>query len=253
MIILCSLSSFTSGRILRDILSEMRGEKVKLTAHPENLIRKKLFPNVRYGNSFGEFNKDTSLNSPEFIRLCSNKLTFSKYLEEKFYTPIYSRSTENLTDDLFPVLIRQNLSLSGGKGIILCKDRKSFNENWRNNYWTKYVYTDYELRVHVLGGNIIKIFRKEPMEEMELPIRNNQTCHFSIRNIEKYPKLTNLINDLEEYFKSSSLNYGFYALDIGWDSKSKKYFIFEANSAPGLNEHTATEYAEYINESLEVK
>lgn len=250
--LLCNLTSFTSGKILRDILSEMRGEKVKLTTYPENLMRKKLIPNIRYGSSGGIFNADTHLNSSEFIRLCSNKLVFSRYLGENFYTPTYIRDTESLTDDLFPVLIRQNLSLSGGKGIILCKDRNEFTANWRNNYWTKYIYTDYELRVHVLGGNIVKIFKKELVEDAELPIRNNATCHFSIRNIEKYPKLTALVNSLEEYFKSSNLRYGFYALDIGWDSKSKKYFIFEANSAPGLNEHTATEYAEYINENLEV-
>jgi hypothetical protein len=38
----------------------------------------------------------------------------------------------------------------------------------------------------------------------------------------------------------------FFALDLGWDNNKKEYLVFEANSAPGLNEHTADIYADFI-------
>jgi hypothetical protein len=47
------------------------------------------------------------------------------------------------------------------------------------------------------------------------------------------------------------VNYdNYYAADIGWDSNRKEYFIFEFNSAPGLNENTAKVYAEFLAERI---
>lgn len=252
--ILCNSFSFPSGRILKELILNSTGEKVRLTSRPERLEHLKTFPSVRYGNSFGNFNKDTSLNSKDFIRLCSSKLSFSNLLSENnLYTPAYTKSLDTLTDDIFPVLIRQSLSLSGGRGIILCKNREEFNANNRHNYWTKYIPTEFELRVHIIGGKIARIFRKDLEEEAEFPIRNNQTCHFALKESEKYPKLVDVVNNLNNVFNSNNLNFGFYALDVGWDKSKKQYFIFEANSAPGLNEHTAELYANFIVENLKTE
>ena len=246
--ILSSKYSFTSAKILRGLMEEISGERIRLTTKPERLKT----VSVRYGNSFGKFTKDTIVNSPVFISYCANKLAFSKLLlENGFYTPEYKKLKQDLE---FPVLIRETLSGSGGKGIILCRDLEEFNSSWVRGFWTKYIKTAFELRVHVLDGNIVRIFRKDEMESSEFPIRNNVTCHFSLKNPEKYPKLGTLISNLHGLFNDErfNMNAKFYALDIGWDAIKKEYFIFEANSAPGLNEHTANLYAEFILNNMEV-
>jgi len=226
-------------------MKEISGQKIRLTTKPERLTK----VDVRYGNSFGKFDKDTLLNSPEFISCCSNKLAFSQLLlSNGFYTPEYHKLKQDLE---FPALIRETLTGSGGKGIILCKDLDEFNNNWVRGFWTKYITTAFELRVHVLNGNIARIFRKDEREPSEFPIRNNASCHFSLKDVEKYPKLSNLISNLNGLFNEKMMT-GFYALDIGWDSNKKEYFIFEANSAPGLNEHTANLYAEFLLNNMEV-
>ena len=88
--ILCSSYSFPSGRILKDLIVEKTGEKVRLTSHPEILLKRKETPSIRYGNSFGIFKRETGLNSPEFIQKCASKLAFSKLLlDAGLYTPEY--------------------------------------------------------------------------------------------------------------------------------------------------------------------
>jgi glutathione synthase/RimK-type ligase-like ATP-grasp enzyme len=242
--ILSSRYSFPSARLLKNTLTSLTEDRIKVTATPEKLKR----VDIRFGNSFGNYKEDTKLNSPEFISFCSNKLIFSSLLlTNGFYTPIYRRDM----DLIFPLLIRKTLSGSGGRGIILCKDKKEFDLNWNTDHWTEYINTQFELRVHVLDGEIVKIFKKEEEKSSEFPIRNNASCHFSLKDTENYPKLYSLIKTLNDLF-TSKMGCGFYALDVGWDSKKKEYFIFEANSAPGLNENTANIYAEFLLKNLEV-
>lgn len=162
------------------------------------------------------------------------------------YSPVYNKSLGEL---VFPLLIRETLTSFGCRGIHVIKNEEEFNEVWRNSYfWTKYVTLNFELRVHILGGKLSKIFKKELNEPQEYPIRNNSLCHFSLRNLEKYPKLDSFIGNLtniEEVSKGK-----FYSIDIGWDSENKKYFVIEFNTGSGLNENTAEEYAKYIYANL---
>jgi glutathione synthase/RimK-type ligase-like ATP-grasp enzyme len=249
MRILASKRSLPSARLLRDQLQNLSGKRFILSIHPERL---KAPPNIRYGNSGGVFD-ESSVNSAEFVRLCADKKQFSDLMREcEIAAPEFFRAPMENTYDGFPVLIRESLHLSGGKGIILVCSYDEFRENWRTGYWwTPYIPTKYELRVHVLGGEIARIFRKEFAEgdeQPEFPIRNNACCHFSLRNPNNYPKVSSLVEKLNEILGTDC----FYALDIGWNPVRKEYIIFEANSAPGLNENTSTLYAEFILRRMEV-
>jgi len=239
--VLAYKTSHISSKLLRDELQEILKEKIGLTRFPEK-IRGKV---IRYGNSSPINVEDYNLNSPEFIKLCSNKLLFSRLMNEnEIYTPIY-RKDRDLT---FPLLVRTNLSLSRGRGISIIKDEDEFNNIWKDNfYWTPYIFTQFELRVHILGGEIKKIFKKIPINDLgELPLRNNEFCHFSLKDSKHYPKLKELVGKFSSLFGEN-----FYcALDIGWDANKKDYFIFEANSAPGLNANTVKLYAEFISNKI---
>jgi hypothetical protein len=98
--------------------------------------------------------------------------------------------------------------------------------------------------VHVLGGEFAKVYKKEPIEtESEFPIRNSYNLyHYSNKSgFKSWNKLMELQERLRPILTGS-----FYALDVGWDTVNKRYFIFEANTAPGITAATAGLYADYL-------
>jgi glutathione synthase/RimK-type ligase-like ATP-grasp enzyme len=238
--ILTSKSSIVSARLLKNELQNLVNHRVLLTQKAEKIFSSKF---IRYGNSDPVNVVDTQYNSANFIRLSSNKAAFSiKMMENNIYSPIYNKA--NPTDNDFPLLIRKTLTSYGGRGIVVCRNREEFNNNWNNAYvWTKFIKTEFELRVHVIDGQVVRIFKKTPInEEQEYPIRNmDRGYHYSLRANEKYQKVIDLVNVLNPI-----LNGKFFTLDIGWDSVKKKYLVFEINSGSGLNENTVKLYANFL-------
>jgi hypothetical protein len=239
--ILANKTSFISAKILRDYLVEKAGEKI-LVVSDLSKIKNKDSVILSYGNSFHSV--PGIVNTPEFISLCANKFIFSRtLLNNNIHTPIYSRSADNL---VFPLLIREKLSLSHGRGIIKIKNEEEFVTAWNPSfYWTPFYTLSREYRVHVAGGKILKIFEKILLEENKdgIPIRNNISCHFSIKNIgNDFIKLVETIEQLNSVLGTDC----FYGLDIGWDRVNKKYLVLESNSAPGLNQLTAKLYGDFI-------
>ncbi|PNX51818.1 MAG: hypothetical protein BV456_01700 [Thermoplasmata archaeon M8B2D] len=245
--ILTNNSSFPSAKTLRDCLQDYYNKRIFVTSRPEKINS---YPFIRYGNSNAvKIREETGFNSPNFIQLSSNKLKFSRVMERnEIYSPVYHRNVGEL---IFPLLIRETLTSFGCRGIHVIKNEEEFNERWRDYfYWTPYINLSIELRVHILGNKIVKIFKKELNEPQEFPIRNNSLCHFSLKSLEKYPKLDSFIETL---VKIQEVNEGkFYSIDIGWDAIDKKYFVLEFNTGSGLNENTAEEYAKYIYENMEI-
>jgi glutathione synthase/RimK-type ligase-like ATP-grasp enzyme len=245
MYILTNKLTGPSARLLRNDLEELTKEKIIVTQFPEKVKGKFL----RYGNSsIVDKGEDLNLNSVDFIRLCSNKLIFSKEMRKhNIYSPIYNKSTDDLK---FPLLIRTVMSSCGARGILKIRNEEDFNLHWKDDFWwTPFIDIKFELRVHLLGGEISRIFKKIPYPntvEDDMPIRNNYGYHFSLKEENKYGKVLELVNKLKEIFGDRY----FCALDVGWDNIRKEYFIFEANSAPGLNENTVKLYADFIGKTL---
>jgi hypothetical protein len=243
--ILTNSSSFPSARLLRNPLQDLLRKKVAVTSDPNKINS---YPFIRYGNSYPvNISEETDYNSPNFIKFSSNKLKFSGIMERnKIYSPIYKRSLGEL---VFPLLIRETLTSFGCKGIHVIKNQEEFDSIWNNRfYWTKYINLSFELRIHILGNEITRIFKKKLNEPQEFPIRNNSLCHFSLKIPGKYPKLFEFIKNLTSV---EEVNNGkFYSIDIGWDTINKKYFVIELNTGSGLNENTAENYADYIYQNL---
>lgn len=226
---------------LRDAIKERTGKILKVTCYPERV--KEL--HVRYGNSSSVSCSDTVYNSPEFIRLCSNKKSFSDLLISKGFTnvPRFSRETPEASD--FPLVIRQTLTGFSGVGIVLCMNMDDFSREWKSNYWwTRFVKTRTEYRLQVLGGQIGRVFKKISREtEPEYPIRNSYSdYHYSLRNnTEHFSKMQDLVTKLSEYLDGK-----YYALDLGLRSDGGGYFVYEANSGYGMNTNSALALADYL-------
>jgi len=220
--ILTHRTSFPSAKNLRQALLEETGVRYLVTKYPDRIRRL----HIRYGASAPVNCLDTEFNSPEFINLVSNKVRFSNAIKDKFNTPVFIRNRPP-SDYEFPIVIRQYISSFGGKGIIMCPDRETFDQNWNGEYWTRFVRTTQEFRVHSLGGEIGRLFRKvriringvRPPED-EFPVR---TCRsgdyrFSLWNdTERLPELNDVVRRL-----------------------------YKANSAPGINLNTAKVYVNYL-------
>lgn len=232
MIKILSNTSFISARMLAEEFRTL-GENCLSIRNPNKIKHGDLV--VRYGSTAIHEGINT-INTNEVIRTCSNKLIFSEVMQENgLYTPIFYR---NIPTE-FPVIVRTTLTSFGGRGMILVERKEDYQ--YRNVYWTPYISTDFELRIHILGGEIVRIFRKDGGEGYIRTSGNG--WHFSLRSFETYPKIIPLV---ERICSIPMFSNSFYALDLGWDSRRKEYIIFEANSAPGLNEHTADIYARYI-------
>lgn len=240
--ILTHKSCGASARLLRNKIADLTNLRTLLTFNASK-IRGKF---IRYGNSDPVNVPDTEHNSAQFINLVADKAAFAKLMKEKeIYSPIYHNE---MLPTKFPVLIRKTLNSSGGKGIVVCPDKATFDANWNEAYvWTPFVKTEFELRVHVIGGKIVKLFKKIPIEnEVDLPIRNlEKGYHYQIRELENYAKVKELIKVIHPVLKGS-----FYSLDIAWDKINQKYFVFEANSGSGLNPQTLELYANYLVHEL---
>lgn len=240
--------SLISGRILKNSLEELLKQRIIVTKNPSRIRGDDYL--IRYG--YSEFSLGNNIgNDPEFISLVSNKKYLSNLIKEKIYTPEFSQGIP----EVFPVLIRTSLTSSGGRGIIVCKNLEEFNANWMKGfYWTPYIPTTFELRVHVVNGKVVKIFKKISLEIEEsdsLPIRNLKNgYHFSLVSLGNYPKVSDVVNVLETFSEIGGQL--FYAADLGWDYTNKKYFLYEINSAPGLNSNTAQLYAQAIVDKLGV-
>ena len=241
--VLTAESSFDSAKLLRDHLQPKWGKRILVTKNPEKITTS---PFIRYGNSSPVNVEETDFNSPDFIKFSANKQKFSMKMEEhEIYSPQYFKGNSNL---IFPMLIRETLTSYGCKGIHVIESSGDFNKTYRASYfWTPYIYLEFELRVHVLGGKIARVFKKTMENEPKLPIRKNSNCHFSLRDVGKYPKLDKCVEELMEVPQISDGR--FFSIDIGWDKDNQEYFVLELNSGSGLNDNTAEEYATYIYET----
>lgn len=250
--ILTHKSSLPSARKLRDKIRELGGRKLLVTTNPD----KPNFIHVRYGSTARAYCKESGFNSRGFVGLTSDKEAFSRFLlDRNIYTPKF-RFTTNPRELIFPMLIRSSLNWSGGRGIRIVNSEEQFKRYWQSTdkfRWTPFIRTKFEIRLHIIvpsnkSYEVVRIFKKvlneENSREGEYPIRNNNTHHFALRNMDKYDKAIYIAHQIAESTKP--LGGRFFSLDMAWDKDKKRYIVFEANSGSGLNDNTSEIYAQFL-------
>lgn len=230
-----------------------RGLATQLGLKPTRSIKKlkKLgkVPVIRYGNSEGHFgNKDTKMNAPDVIRLCANSYHFSRWCEKNnYFTPIYRKfSMTNIPK--YPFLLRR-LHHMRGRDIILVKSRKDLDsisrQELNKRYWVPFFNTSFELRVHVVNNQIVRMFKKlkSDADPKEFIRTSGKGWHYSLRtdSLSKYKKAQDLCVKL-----TKDLGLFFGGIDLAWDNDNKRYIIWEVNTAPGLSQPTMKVYADAL-------
>lgn len=249
-IILAHKSCFPSARMLRDCVVEITGKKIFVYKKPPKKATEVL---LRYGNSVPVNIKDTEYNSTSFIDLTANKLKFSRLMNEnKILSPEFRTDTPSRKD--FPVMIRTTLTSCGGKGIRVVENISEFNKYYTKGYWTPYIPTNLEIRVHLFIDKgvptIARIFKKEfessdGSSEEKYPVRTSRNYHFSLReNESNWKKAIAFSKNVGEVL--AGFGGKFCSLDLGYSKDRGSYVIFEANSGSGLNTITSSIYADFL-------
>lgn len=261
--ILSHSGSIPSAKILRNaILEELGWKKRQLLITSDNSkITGRL--HLRFGNSSPVPIGDPKgvINSSKFIRFCSDKREVARYFSKHAEVPVpqftkLKKKIPNKKD--FPFLVRTTLTSSGSKGIMIFQEFKEFLEALKkgkikyNSYWTPYYSFKEEFRVHILGGKIGKIFRKQLNDKDSISsiyIRNNDNSHFYRLALENTPEsVINLVKIFHErMIKGFGKDFNYFtALDVGVVKDGSEAVLIEPNTAPGLNSRTAKIYAKYI-------
>jgi len=249
--ILARKSTLPTARAIREYLLEKTGIKYFITTDAGDV--KDIL--LRVGNSdISPAKSDSNLNAANVITYCSNKLLFSQKFADIIPAPGYTLLGRHRPQE-FPVVVRETLSSYGGKGIHMVENQEQMDAIVNPKfYWTPFVKTSNEFRVHVVGGIPVKVMKKLPMdldvEEAAMPIRNVENgYHF--QNVEKFlgfKKMMDVTQKVVDVLGKRS----WFALDIAFSPKHDNYFVFEANSSPSLAENadTLALYMTYIMKEL---
>lgn len=244
MYILTHPNLFPSARVIKSSILQKTSKKLFIKLEQEATP-----PSIRWGNSHNHGANDTVLNSASLIRTCSNKRLFSTLLTDNRVAHVQYH--KGFTPDRFPVVVRTVVNGMGGEGIVVCFDREDFEAKYSNSLWSYWYKFTFELGVHVLGGEIVRVFKKvreDGASDEEFPIRNfHRGYSFSLRDASKYEKLKGVVDLFYSIMPIQMTR-----LDIGWDAEEKTYRIIEANTAPSLsaNENTLDIYTDFLIERL---
>ena len=192
------------------------------------------------------------VNSPKVVSIAINKLrTFEIFDNFKVSCPPWTSNRAKAVDwqgkDKI-VVARKSLTSSEGRGIVIADSTVKLPEC---NLYTMHVRHRREYRVHVFDGKVVDIAEKRKREvldgevtKLNSLIRNFRNgwvfCHENV----KAPQA--VLDESIRAVKALSLTFG--AVDVGYREKDGKAFVFEVNTAPGIEGQTVAHYAAAVRQ-----
>lgn len=213
-------------------------------------------PTIRYGNSRNSFNEnDTHWNHPDAIKICGNSYNFSEFskkneIRSPQYIPINS-----FEDYEYPFLLRRAFHM-GGRDIHFIESYDDFLkfkdvESLDGWYYVPFIKSDLELGIHIINNKVLRIFKKVDNGNVKSNFIRSAKMgyhyHLISNNDDNFATAQNVVLSAFE-----KIGLGFGRADIGYNSAKRTYYIFEINTAPGLNVNTAELYATQLRELIDV-
>lgn len=225
-----------SAKLLAKTLSEKMGETV-LSGKPSAYCT-----NILWGYRNGV---STNLQPSYNIGTATNKLaTFNKLKEAGVSIPDFTSNKTEAEEWIkagHTVFARQEISSSGGKGIVICSELPLVDAP----LYVKYIKKYQEFRVHVFNGEVIDVQEKRRKSTVEAPndfIRNHDNGWVFCRQSIYEP--AGLRETSINAVKAMGLLFG--AVDIIYNRYYNQVYVLEINTAPGLTDTTAHKYADSI-------
>lgn len=198
------------------------------------------WPQVRY-----------ALNQPEAVRRASNKLvSFQRLQEAGVSIPLWTTDAgvakQWLLEKGGVVVGRQILNGHGGIGCIVWEDSQDTPAGCP--LYTRHLRHKREYRIHVFQGTIIDAVekrRKRGFENRNGWIRNHVNGYVFCRDGLVVPEPVKA----EAIKATAALGLDFGAVDVAFREKEGKAYIFEVNTAPGVEGTTIQSYIKAINDA----
>jgi hypothetical protein len=234
------LGSLSAKRLARTL-------RVLRVNHNYNAKRSDII--VNWGNSKPPHFKwlDDDLNKPHAIALASNKLkTFNTFIEEGFFhLPAFTTSKDVAKEVINSgdiIYCRSTVTGHSGRGIVIANNA---NEVINAPLYTVKTKHKDEYRVHIFKGEVLDVQKKKRKLGFD-------GCSSGIRNHSNgwvYARVDVAIPDMLcpiaiQAVELLGLDFG--AVDIGHRITDNKFFVFEVNTAPGLEGSTLDKYAKAI-------
>lgn len=195
---------------------------------------------VRWGSSRPVPGIDKAINSANSIALAAHGSRSLMALSDAGIPAVQIVVPDN-NPETYPVVGRKFYHRAG-LDIVMCH---CFNDvvKSRRAYYTKFVVTDQEFRVHVFNGKVIKIMRKVPrVNDPNLQIRTSRHGWGYTRvGLGNYKMGQHIA---VEAVKALGLTFG--GVDLGLNKETGEYTVFEVNTAPSLNSLSLEIYAEEL-------
>lgn len=205
---------------------------------------------VNWGNTAPPDLRPARVLNGQGIRQASNKLLFFEGVHryDPEIIPAFWTSQDAIPDDAFPVVCRTVLAGHSGEGIHIAATR---GDLVRAPLYVKYIKKQDEYRVHVgqwmaeqdLQHQIIDIQQKRRRHDHENP-------NFQVRNLANgfiYARegidCPDAVTDVaRRALACTDLDFG--AVDVIYNSRERRAYVLEINTAPGI---TGTTVENYVN------
>lgn len=193
------------------------------------------------------------LNHPSKVAQAANKLTTFKILNEaEISIPLYTETTEKAQwwiDDEKRVYGRKILTGHSGQGIRIF-DRETICSPDECPLYTLDTKAKTEYRIHVFKDMVIDSQQKKKREGYEggiRGIRNHSNGWVFAREGVVVPIIV-----LEQAIKAvRALGLDFGAVDVGYRESNDTAYVYEVNTAPGLEGSTLDIYAKAFGDQYE--
>lgn len=189
------------------------------------------------------------LNMPDKVASASNKLlAFTKFKELDVKTVDWTDDqtvAQGWSNNEFVVVVRNKLTGHSGNGIVIIEKNGIVPVA---PLYTKYIFKEYEYRVHVCSGQVIdtqKKIRDPDRTPTTWKVRSHDNGFIFARNgiIASAARDDTAIKAIE----ALGLNFG--AVDIVEDKKGF-FYVLEVNTAPGLEGQTIESYGNAFRQSI---
>lgn len=215
---------------------------------------------INWGNSRHE-GFPRMLNHPKKVSVAANKLCFFELMKEKCpeIIPKFWTDPNEIPDEAFPIVCRENLFGHSGDGIHIADTR---DDLVTAPLYVQYVKKKDEFRVHVgriwqdfgigtavpIGGAVQRKARSlsVPDDEVNWRVRNHSNGFIFQREGFDTPQA--VLDAAKRSLIASGLDFG--AVDVLWNEHLQKAFVLEINTAPGLEGQTVVDYAKFFRSFL---
>lgn len=204
---------------------------------------------INWGNST-QCHRATLNACPEALQRATNKLAFFQHFQSKDYVPQFWTNQEDIPDGAFPIVCRTSLCGHSGRGIVLANNSSELVDA---PLYVKYVPKTEEYRIHVglLYGRPTTIAMQQKKRRL-----NHDKPNWQIRNYgngftyarEGVDPPARVLDVAHDCLLHCGLEFG--AVDVGYHDKYGA-FVYEINTAPGLEGSTLDDYVNYFEKFLD--